>query len=123
MGVASMLALTSGSTPELQQRTFDLLSSDEVKTQDVMYFMAGFARNHKTRRATWEYMKKNFTSMEERFKGNFTLGRIIQYSFDSLTSEEDAKDVEAFFKDKDTSNYIQSLSQGLDAIRSNAGWL
>lgn len=22
-----------------------------------------------------------------------------------------------------TSNYIQSLSQGLDAIRSNAGWL
>lgn len=50
-----------------------------------MYFMAGFARNRKTRRATWEYMKKNFTSMEERFKGNFT--RLLS----SLRSEKAQK--------------------------------
>lgn len=34
--VASMIALTNGSTPELQQRGFNLLSSNEVKTQDVV---------------------------------------------------------------------------------------
>lgn len=34
--LAAMIALTSGSTPELQQRAFELLSSDEVKTQDVV---------------------------------------------------------------------------------------
>lgn len=34
--MAAMVALTNGSTPELQQRAFDLLSSDEVKTQDVV---------------------------------------------------------------------------------------
>lgn len=29
------------------------------------------------------------------------MARVLQYSFDALTSEEDAKDVEAFFKDKE----------------------
>jgi hypothetical protein len=31
-----MLALANGSTHELRQRTLDMLSTDEVKTQDVV---------------------------------------------------------------------------------------
>ena len=41
----------------------------------------------------------------------------------SLTSEKDAQQVEAFFKDKDTSAFDQGLSQGLDAVRAKAKWL
>ena len=41
----------------------------------------------------------------------------------SLSSEEDAKAVETFFAQHDTSAYSQPLSQGLDAVRSKAAWL
>jgi aminopeptidase 2 len=34
--IDAMLALANGSTQELRQRTLDMLSTDEVKTQDVV---------------------------------------------------------------------------------------
>lgn len=54
---------------------------------------------------------------------SFSVGNIIKYSFFSLSSTADAKDVEAFFADKDTTAFGQPLSQGLDSVRSKAAWL
>lgn len=60
---------------------------------------------------------------DERHAGNFSIGSLVKLSFMSLSSEEDAKAVETFFAQHDTSAYSQPLSQGLDAVRSKAAWL
>jgi aminopeptidase 2 len=60
----------------------------------------------------------------ERFRGNFSVASLVKLSFNTLTSEADAKAVEAFFKDKkERSTFVQGLAQGLDAVRSKAKWI
>jgi hypothetical protein len=36
--------------------------------------------------------------ISKRFEGNFSISSIIKFSFESLTSEKDAKELETFFE-------------------------
>ncbi|KZO91177.1 putative AAP1-alanine/arginine aminopeptidase [Calocera viscosa TUFC12733] len=121
--VAAMLGLCRASDPALIKRTLDLILSDDVKMQDFMYFVAGCGMNPPARRPIWQWTTSNLEVLVEKFKGNFSLGRIIQYAFDQFSTFEDVSAIEEFFKDKDTSTYVQALSQGLDDVRSRAAWL
>jgi hypothetical protein len=47
----------------------------------------------------------------KRFEGNFSLSYLVKYAFDSFSSEQDAQDVEKYFKDKDNSKYNLALAQ------------
>jgi len=120
---ACIRALTNAPTEELRKRTFDMILSDEVKTQDIMSFFVGASSYSPARRATWEYFKTNYDALATRFKGNFSFSRVVQYSFDQFSSNKDADAVEKFFSDKNNKDYAQALSQGLDSIRSKAGWV
>ena len=73
---AAMIALCYGSTPELRQRTFQMIDTD-VREQDVMYFFAGSAANRASRRELWQHMKATFPALQKRFTGNFSLSRLI----------------------------------------------
>ena len=115
---AAMYALTNGSTTELRKRTFDLLLTDQVKTQDIvsqqqrapsfvlmleaqMYFIVGASKFSPARRELWHYVRDNFDAIETRFDGNFSLSRVVQYGFETMTSEKDAAEVEAYFKGRE----------------------
>ncbi|KAH9823958.1 alanyl aminopeptidase [Melampsora americana] len=121
--LAAMYALCATTEEKLYQKTFDLILSGEVKEQDFMYFFAGLSGNKVTRRKIWEFVKSDYDDLMKRFKGNFSIGRLFQLSFSSFTTEEDAKMVEEFFKDKDCSIFHSALSQGLEKVNSQAKWL
>jgi len=65
-------------------------------------------------------LKENYDEIYKRFAGNTQLNYLISYSFKSLSKEEDAIDVEQFFKDKDVSKFNLSLNQTLDTIKAHA---
>jgi len=121
--IAAMLGLASAQDPALIQRTLDLMLSDEVKAQEYPSFFAGSTTNPNARRGLWEWIKKNLATIVAKSEGNMGLDRIIQSCFVSLSSFEDIKAIEEFFKDKDTSAYARALEQGLDEVRSKAAWL
>lgn len=87
------------------------------------YFYAGLAANRASRRAVWAQLQHDLPALVIKFKGNFSLGRLVAYSFDKLTTKKDEKDVEAFFAKQDTKDYNQALQQGLDAVRAKTAWL
>ncbi|GJN87500.1 hypothetical protein Rhopal_000449-T1 [Rhodotorula paludigena] len=116
-------ALCSVEDEALLKRTYEFVLSDEVKNQDMASFIANLGRNRVAKRKTWEWFKTNYEPIMRRFKGNFSVGNVVKYSLFSLSSEADAQDVERFFADKDTSAFVQPLSQGLDSVRSKAKWL
>ncbi|BGO90211.1 hypothetical protein NBRC10512_002414 [Rhodotorula toruloides] len=120
---SAIAALCSSEKDELIQRSIDFILSGEVKNQDIASFVAHLARNRLAKRKVWEWFKAHYDEIMERFKGNFSIGRIVQLTFSSLSTEADAKAVEEFFKDKQTSVYDQFLSQGLDSVRAKAKWL
>lgn len=140
-----MRALCCARDPKLLDRTIEFMNSDEVKMQDMMYFFGGLAANRVSRRKLWEHLQSNLGPLTARFKGNFSLGRLVQYSFDRLSTKEDEKAISKFFEDKEyvfhindftnlswdrankgsvrTNDYVQSLKQGLDAVRAKSAWL
>lgn len=88
-----------------------------------MYFFIGLASNRASRRLIWSVTRSRFAELQRRFAGNFSLSRLVEYSFSSLSSESDAKEVQAFFEGKDTSKFVMGLQQGLDAVRANGKWV
>ncbi|BGP38710.1 Aminopeptidase 2 mitochondrial [Rhodotorula kratochvilovae] len=120
---SAIAALCAPEDEQLLDRTYKLVLSTEVKNQDMASFIANLGRNRVAKRKTWEWFKVHYDEIMLRFKGNFSVGNVIKYSFFSLSSTRDADDVAAFFQDKDTSAFGQALSQGLDSVRSKAQWL
>ncbi|MBW0464711.1 hypothetical protein O181_004426 [Austropuccinia psidii MF-1] len=121
--IAAMCALCATKDPSLLKRTFDFILGGEVKEQDFMYFFASLSKNRASRRDMWKFVELNLAELLKRFKGNFSIGRLIQYSFDQFTTDKDRLEVEGFFKGKDCSIFQSALAQGLDTVKSNAAWL
>ncbi|KAG9104921.1 Aminopeptidase 2 mitochondrial [Ceratobasidium sp. 370] len=120
--IAAMLAMTQAQEKPLTEKTLEYMLTD-VKDQDMMYYFAGLASNRASRRRIAEFLKENYERLFKRFEGNFSLNYLVKYGFDSFSSEEDAQDVENFFKGKDTSKFNLALAQTLDSIRASAKWL
>ncbi|KAJ1310324.1 hypothetical protein OPQ81_007063 [Rhizoctonia solani] len=120
--IAAMLAMTYAQDKALVEKTLKYMDTS-VKDQDIMYYFAGLSGNRASRRRVAEYFKENYDKLFKRFEGNFSLNYLVKYSFESFSTEQDAQDVEKFFKDKDSSKYNLALAQSLDSIRANAKWL
>ncbi|KAG8900325.1 Aminopeptidase 2 mitochondrial [Tulasnella sp. 403] len=120
--IAAMYAMTAASDKELIDEMLAFILTD-VQIQDTMYFFSGSSVNRHARRRIAQFLKDNYEKITKMFEGNFSLSYLIKFSFQELTTEKDAQDMEEFFKDKDTSKFNLVLAQSLDAIRANAKWL
>lgn len=121
--VASMYGMCASEDTELLRRTVDFLYSGNVKEQDFLHYFRCMSARPKARRVLWQATKDKFDQLAERFAGNFGLGRLIESSFDSLATEQDALDVETFFGSRDIRRFSMALSQGLESVRARAAWL
>ncbi|OBZ75470.1 Aminopeptidase 1 [Grifola frondosa] len=107
---------------DLAAETFRFILTD-ARDQDTFYYFYGLQRNFKTRRYLATAFKEHYDVFEKRYTGNFSLIRLIEISFNALSSEEDYQDTLDYFKDKDTSKYEMSLQQTLDNIHARAAWV
>ena len=121
--LSAMLALGATRDPALLHRTIEFLFSNNVKAQDYMYFFNALSNNPEGRRLLWNTVKERFDVLTKKFEGNFSLAGLLKLSISNFSQDKDAADVEAFFKDRNTSKFSMSLAQGLDSIRSQTRWL
>ncbi|KAL8286510.1 hypothetical protein RQP46_004527 [Phenoliferia psychrophenolica] len=120
---AAIAGLCATADSDLLSRTFDLVLSDEVKTQDISSFFANLSNNTASRSKLWNWFQLHFDELMVRFKGNFQLSRIISSSFGGFSSQSDLDAVSAFFATKDSTPYAPSLLQTLDAVKAKIAWL
>ncbi|KAE8149266.1 peptidase family M1-domain-containing protein [Aspergillus avenaceus] len=120
----ALRCLGSAEDPALIQRTLGLALGDEVKNQDI-YMPLGGLRNHAAGiEARWAWMKDNWDALYKRLPpGLGMLGTVVQLSTSSFCTEEQLKDVQDFFKDKDTKGFDRAVEQSLDAIRAKVNWV
>lgn len=121
--IDALMSLGATKKPEYIKKTFDMLHDGSIKDQDVMYGFVTLSSNRLATRDVAQYFKDNYKAMMKRFGDNFAMNRLVTYAFNSLTTEQDLKDVDAFFKDKDNSKYKLSLAQVKDTIQAQAAWL
>ncbi|CCH44177.1 aminopeptidase [Wickerhamomyces ciferrii] len=73
---------------------------------------------------TWSWLQQNWDKIVETIPSSFSLlGSIIKFSTSSFTSLDKIKEIELFFKDKDTKKFNKSLAQSYDLIKSKAKWI
>ncbi|KAE8133891.1 peptidase family M1-domain-containing protein [Aspergillus pseudotamarii] len=120
----ALRCLGSAEDPALIQRTLGLALSDEVKNQDI-YMPLGGLRNHTAGiEARWAWMKNNWDALYKRLPpGLGMLGTVVQLTTSSFCTESQLKEVEDFFKDKDTKGFDRAVEQSLDAIRAKINWI
>lgn len=108
----------------LVRRTLDMALNGEVRNQDAYMPLSGL-RSHVTGvEERWKWLKENWDTILSRFPPSLgMLGSIIQLSTVSFNTEEQLKDVEAFFAPKDTKGFDRAVSQSLDSISAKAHWL
>jgi puromycin-sensitive aminopeptidase len=56
-------------------------------------------------------------------QGGFLLARLVKYTTENFASEEDAAQIEAFFRDHQSPGTERTLQQSCETIRLNAAWL
>lgn len=120
--IAAMTALGATEVPELMHQTLASIGT-KCRDQDIMYFFRGLASNFKTRRLLSKYFQDEYDTLYKRFEGNFTLRYLVSISLDFYATEKDYKEIAEFFKDKDTSKYVQALGQTLDSIRAKTRYV
>jgi aminopeptidase 2 len=119
---AAIMAMGVSQDPELLQETLNFISR-KARDQDVFYFFFAISNNFKGRRLLTKYFQDNYDILCKRFEGNYSFNRLVTYSSEYYTSEDDLKEIESFYKDKDTSKYNLALAQALDSIRSRTAYV
>ena len=109
---------------KLIKRTLALPLSDDVKGQDVYLPIAGLRNDAAGTQALYGWMKDNWEAIQKKCPpGLSMLSSIVQMCTSGFTSEEQLKDVRAFFDGKSTKGFDRALEQSSDSIRAKAGWL
>ncbi len=110
--------------PELIQRTLDLASSNEIKSQDIYLPISGLRSHAEGVEALFSWLTEKWPEIHKRLSGNPPiLGSMVTICTSSFTKPEQLKKVEQFFGDIDTKSFDQPLAQSKDAIRSKVSWL
>lgn len=116
--------LTASREPLLIQRALDLLTTDEVKMQDLFYWVRGLLANRFARERTWQWMQTHWQWIIDHF------GNDMHYTdFPKLTGavfstpEELASYKEFFGPMADKPGIDRSIAQGIEDIEGRIAWL
>jgi len=122
--VVALTGLGFAQSDDLIQRALKFSTSEDVRNQDIIYAFNGLQTNRKARRALWSYIKENWYLMHERYAKSLAIfENIIKFGIESFASEDDIKDIEQFFSNKNCKEFERSLQQSIENIRANAAWV
>ncbi|KAK7693088.1 hypothetical protein QCA50_002653 [Cerrena zonata] len=119
---AAIIGVTSFADDLMIEKTFSLIEED-CRDQDILRFFQGMGDNLKHRRLLSVRFREHYDMFMKRVEGTFSLQYTVVMSHESLTTFQDVRETEEFFKDKDTSSYKMTLDQVLETIRNKATWI
>ncbi|PHH70717.1 hypothetical protein CDD82_6963 [Ophiocordyceps australis] len=96
--------------------------SDSVPAADMHALGMGLSKNATGRVVQWEYMKNNWGACVAKLGNPIVVDRFIRVSLGGFTDAAVIDDIDAFFKDKDTSSFNRTLGTVKDKIRGRAAY-
>lgn len=98
-------------------------ASESVPAADMHILAGALAANRTARPLLWTFIKENWAQIHDKIGGNpIVVDRFVNKSLSQFTSYKDVDDIEAFFKDKDTSAYNRTLESVKDKVRGRAAY-
>ncbi|XP_020388085.1 endoplasmic reticulum aminopeptidase 2 isoform X2 [Rhincodon typus] len=119
-------ALTSSRDPEKLERLLELgMQGDIIKLQNLAHVVVGVSRNPSGQFLAWNFVKKNWNKLIEKFQlGSFPVRWIMLGTTSHFSSKEELKEVELFFDSiKEHSSQLRCTQLALESIQKNIRWL
>jgi len=107
---------------ELLTKTLEFALSSDVRFQNSLGIIASVWHNPDGRYLAWEFVKKSWKLLKERYAGGHYFTRVFAPAGD-FTSVKDAEDIENFVKKNPVPEAKRTIAQVLEQIYSNAAWL
>ena len=122
--LAALRSLGRFNDAALIERTIGFLLDGTVLKQDIYIPMVGLRSHQEGIEALWKWAQSNWEEIVTRLQpGSPVLGHVLTVATSGFTSTEAVDEITAFFADKDTRGYDQSLAQALDSIKTKAQWV
>ncbi|KAM3442840.1 hypothetical protein NHJ13734_002164 [Beauveria thailandica] len=110
--------------PELIQRSLGMVFGPDIRNQDCTSALGGYRAYPHGIEALFEYLTKNWDLIIKSVGDNASLlGGVVAITTGGATKPEQLAKIEAFFADKNTSAFDQTLNQVKDSIRAKIAWL
>lgn len=98
-------------------------ASESVPPADMHMLAGALSANRVARPLLWTFVKENWAQIQEKIGGNpIVVDRFVNVSLSKFTSYKCVEEIEAFFKDKDTSAYNRTLESAKDKVRGRAAY-
>lgn len=95
---------------------------DSVPSVDMHFLGGGMAWNPIARPLLWDFIKNNYDAAIDKLDNPIVVDRFIRVTLGSFTDVSYVDEIDAFFKDKDTSSYNRSLETAKDKVRGLAAY-
>ncbi|XP_048382848.1 endoplasmic reticulum aminopeptidase 1b [Stegostoma tigrinum] len=119
-------ALTiSKNTEKLQWLMDQSLQDDIIKTQDLPSIVTLVSRNPTGYRLAWEFFKKNWNKLIEKFElGSPSIAYIVAGITSQYSTRLHLEEVRGFFESlKDKGSQLRCVQQAIETIEENIQWM
>lgn len=115
-------ALTSFEQPELIKRSLDVITTDDVRIQDVIYWVAYSFGNRHARVATWEWLVKNWAWLKKNMGTDLAFARMPMYAARAFSDASFLPKYKKFFESVMTPGLERTYKQGVELIEWQSEW-
>lgn len=96
--------------------------SESVPSGDMHSLGSAMSNNSVARPIQWKYIQENWEKLTTKMANPVVLDRFVKLTLQKFTNTKYIDEIDAFFKDKDTSAFDRTLEQVKDAIRGRAAY-
>ncbi|HSX24035.1 MAG TPA: M1 family metallopeptidase [Candidatus Saccharimonadales bacterium] len=115
-------ALTGFRQPELIQRALALIDSDDVRLQDVAYWIAYSFLNRHAKQQTWQWLESKWGWLEESLGTDLSFYRMPIYAARAFSNPDFIPRYKKFFKARMNPALERSYHQGLEMLEYQSAW-
>lgn len=122
-GLSAVRSLGYSTDKDLRAKALSFTLDGTVRSQDVSYILAPFSASPEAIDQLWTWFKDNWTQLSEIYPASLgLLARVVGGASAGFSTKEQLAEFEAFFKDKDTKGYDQTLANTRDRLQSYISW-
>jgi len=115
-------ALTNFKQPELTKRSLDLIRTENVRLQDVGYWIAYSFMNRFAREATWEWMVNNWEWLKKNLGADLSFYRLPVYAARVYNDASFLPKFKKFFESVMEPALERSVKQGIEMVEWHSEW-
>lgn len=115
-------ALTGFEQPELIQRALAMITTDDVRIQDVTYWIAYSFGNRHAKVATWNWVIKNWDWLKENMGGDLSFSRMPLFVARSFSDPAFLPKYKKFFESVMSPLLDRTYKQGIELLEWQSEW-